>query len=180
MKFTVDVFNPSKSGLLQLLTPVGGSPIFFRSISVVPWFLWCSILLHDQIFEVCWWYYFCNFITVYSCTVNSQAEHFWNIVDVVLFQIFKVTVFLVTPCFSHVDCLFLLSLIVYGTSYVCVVFVTLGMWYCLWEVSMVRYGVVLIAIPMCCLLLCKLLTLCCPLLSIVVEKIIYLSFCGMR
>ena len=36
-------------------------------------------------------------------------------------------------------------------------------------------GVVLIAIPMCCLL-CQLLTLCCPLLTIVVEKIIYFEF----
>ena len=36
MKFTVDVLDPSESGLLWLLTPVGGSPMLFKSISVVP------------------------------------------------------------------------------------------------------------------------------------------------
>ena len=32
----MDVFDPSESGLLWLLTLVGGSPTLFRSISAVP------------------------------------------------------------------------------------------------------------------------------------------------
>ena len=45
-------------------------------------------------------------------------------------------VFLVTPCFSHADCvvfllLFVLSFIVYVASYVHVDFVSHSLWYCL-------------------------------------------------
>ena len=83
--------------------------------------------------------------------------------------------------FLVASCLFLCRLLGFYCLYCPLLFMSHLMCmlalYCFWEVSLVKYGVVLIVIPMCWLLPCNLLTLCCLLLCIVVEKIIYSVLC---
>ena len=142
----------------------------------------CFILFHDQIFEVCRWDYFCNFITGNSCKINSWTENLGNIVHVfvkISQDHHSIVLAFSIWCFAFCYC----SSCVFHIFSLCVVFVALGPGYCLWEVSLVRYGMVLIAVMMRSLLSNNLphfvLSLCCLLLlikSCVLECLWHMRF----
>ena len=131
MKFTIDVFDPSVSDFFWIPTPVGGSPMLFRYMSEAPCYLVNACV--DS---------FCSMIK-FSKFVGGITSAILLLLILVRLTLFNCFLLLL----SHLSLHF--------------VFVTLSMWYCLWEVSLVRNGVVLIAATMCHLLLCNLLTLGC-------------------